>query len=74
MNPVSKFIFKIDSSAAMVKYQNKPVFLKRKGPHIGLYVKIRKNKHKWVFWVNKSEQHLLKGVGVKLNIYAAISR
>ena len=64
MNPVSKFIFKIDSSAAMVKYQNKPAFLKRNGPHIGLYVKIKKNKYKWVWWVNKSEQYLLHEMGV----------
>jgi hypothetical protein len=61
---ISKFIFKIDSSTAMVKYQNKPTFLKRKGPHIGLYVKIKKNKHKWVCLVNKSEQHLLSKMGV----------
>lgn len=64
MNPVSKFIFKIDSSAAMVEYQNKPAFLKRKGPHIGLYVKIKKNKYKWVCWVNKFEQYLLNEMGV----------
>jgi hypothetical protein len=64
MNPVSKLIFKIDSSAAMVKYQNKPAFLKRKGPHIGLYVKIKKNKYKWVCWVNKSEQYLLNEMGI----------
>ena len=61
---ISNFIFKIDSSAAMVEYQNKPAFLKRKGPHIGLYVKIKKNKYKWVCWVNKFEQYLLKGLGV----------
>lgn len=64
MNPVSKFIFKIDSSGVMRKHQKKHVFIKRKGPHIGLYVKIKKNKYKWVCWVNKFEQYLLKGLGV----------
>ena len=27
-------------------------------------VKIKKNKHRWVCWVNKSEQHLLSKMGV----------
>ena len=61
---IINFIFKIDSSAAMVKYRNKPTFLKRNGPHIGLYVKIKKNKYKWVCWVNKFEQYLLNEMGV----------
>jgi len=61
---IINFIFKIDSSAAMVEYQNKPAFLQRRGPHIGLYVKIKKNKYKWVCWVNKFEQYLLSEMGI----------
>ena len=61
---ISKFICKLDSSTAMTKYQNRPVFLKIKSPHTGLYVKIKKNKHKWVCWVNKPEQYLLSEMGI----------
>lgn len=63
-SPISNFIFKLDNSSAMVKYQNKPTFLKRKSQHIGLYVKIEKDKHKWVCWVNKPEQLLLSEMGI----------
>ena len=31
---------------------------------MGLYIKIEKNKYKWVCWVNKSEQYLLSEMGI----------
>jgi len=61
---ISKFISKIDNSTTTAKHQNKPVVLKIKGPHIGLYVKTN-NKYIWVCWVNKSKQRLLSEMGVK---------
>lgn len=63
MNSIrSNLLAKIDGSGVMCKYQKKHVFIKRNGPHMGLYVK--NNKHAWVCWINKPEQHLLKGLGV----------
>jgi len=63
-SPISKFIFKLESSPVMLRYPKKHVVLKKKGPHIGLYVKINNN-YKWVCWTNKFEQHLLNDLGVK---------
>ena len=62
---INNLAIKLDSSLVMSKYQKKNVVLKRKGPHIGLYVKDN-NKHIWVCWTNKSEQILLKDLGVKI--------
>ncbi len=59
-----KLLVKLDDSPAMRKHQKKHVFIKKNGPHMGLYVK-NNNRHTWVCWVNKPERNLLKRVGVK---------
>jgi len=61
---ISKFIFKLDSSPVMLRHRKKHVVLKKKGPHIGLYVKTDNN-YEWICWTSKFEQHLLNDLGVK---------
>ena len=61
---IAKLISKLDDSPVVSKHQYKDAILKRKDPHVGLYVETE-NQHTWVFWITKPEQRLLREAGAR---------